>query len=566
MVVRARVCSTFIVVFWGVALASGLVLSGVAHAQSPAPTAGSILQQSSQPAALPRAPGEVIKLPAPQVQAQQSAASVPLKRLNIEGASLVPVQSLLELVQDLVGAHSTLGGLNQAAQRITQRYRAQGYALAYAYLPAQTITEGVARLVVVEPRYDQIVLKGASRLGPAQALQTLGVQTGSPVEQAALERGLLLLNQTPGVRVQGTLLPGAQPATSSLSLSLSDTPVLSASLSADNHGGSATGRSRMLLNASVNNPSGRGEQLAFNAMTSEQGLLHMGGFNLVSGDLRDGLRASASGSHTRYELGGAFAALAQNGTASQSGLALSYPLILTPARTLGLRLELGQSRFATSSTTIDKRSHTNTVRLTVSGARSDADGAGQVAGALSITAGRHSLDSAQAELDDAGPGTAGGFRVALLQLQREQPLAQSLPGLRLQLSASVQLASKNLEAAQKFYLGGAAGVANLPAAELGGDSGALVRVRLARALSSPWPGNLQGAVLLQSGVVRLNHSDFSGAATPNRQRASAAGLELVYQHSSALSAQLAYLQRIGAKPQSASEQRHAAWLSVRYDF
>ena len=45
-----------------------------------------------------------------------------------------------------------------------------------------------------------------------------------------LERGLILLNQTPGVQVAGSLIPGAQPGTSGLEVTLTDTPVARAVL------------------------------------------------------------------------------------------------------------------------------------------------------------------------------------------------------------------------------------------------------------------------------------------------------------------------------------------------
>ncbi|CAG4925166.1 unnamed protein product [Acidocella sp. C78] len=82
-------------------------------------------------------------------------------------------------------------------------YHRAGYLLAFAYLPPQSIRRGVVRVDVVEPRYDAVTVAGVSRFRASQAVRVMGVRAGAAVRLSSLNRGLLLLNRTPGVRVEG---------------------------------------------------------------------------------------------------------------------------------------------------------------------------------------------------------------------------------------------------------------------------------------------------------------------------------------------------------------------------
>ena len=394
----------------------------VLHAQT-APPPGTVLKQTTPPPALPQAPGTVLTLPAPAQQTGQATTPIPVKRIELTGNTLVSTAELTPLVLPLQGHTVTLGDLRQAAQRISALYHARGYPLAHAYIPAQTIQDGLVRIRIVEPTYDRIDVTG-SRLASSQAAHTLGLASGQPIAQAPLDRGLLLLNQTPGVRVAGTLVPGAQPSTSSLEVKLSSTPVLHAQLHADNFGSTYTGRVRGGVDLSLDNPFHHGSQLALTSLTTSGGLLHAGGFSFTSPDLHDGLRAGVYGSRTLYRLGGAFAALKQSGRVNQVGVDLSYPVVLEPGRLLNVRLDALRNGFLQRSLSVGtaSRSHIRLARLSVDGAWADTHG-GLTSGGVSLSRGVLGLDNPDARVADlAGPRARGDFWVGQLRVQRDQPL------------------------------------------------------------------------------------------------------------------------------------------------
>lgn len=526
-------------------------LSGLLHAQT-VPAPGTILKQNTLPAHLPVAPANPLVLPSPSTQKANASLPIPVKRIVIKGNTLLPSTTLQTLVSALQERTVTLADLQQAAERITAFYQSRGYPLARAYVPAQTVRHGLVRIAIVEPRYDHIELQDQSRLNPATAHRTLGLSSGQTITQAAFDRGMLLLNRTPGVRVAGTLVPGARPDTSSLQVKLTDTPVLHAQLHMDNDGSTYTGRTRGSADLYLDNPFGQGTQLAVNGLTTSAGLLHAGGFNLTSPDLYDGLRAGLYGSRTHYRLGGAFAALGIHGRVNQAGLDLDAPLVLAPGRLLEARLDLLRTSFAQHAASgTDSRSHIRMARLSLDGALADADGV--TSGGISLDRGQLSMDSPDARRADvSGSHAAGDFWVGQLQVQRNQALPRRW---HLQATFSAQLASRALDGSEQFYLGGPYAVMSAPVNAAGGDAGALLRLRL----SHPLLTDLDGAVLLQSGVAWLRGTPQTAASYTHL---SGAGLGLDYHWSTRLYLRMAYVHTLGARPAAGSAANGQWWARL----
>lgn len=528
------------------------------------PSTGTILQQSTPAPSTPVAPGSVLTLPAPAHQRSQSNAKFLVRRVNIEGNTLLPVSELSALTKAVEGRTITLGALDALATRITSHYHMAGYVLAYAYIPAQSIRNGTVKIMVIEPRYDRIVIKGGSRLKAAVVRRTLGVSAGQPVAEAPLSRGLLLLERTPGVRVAGSLVPGTLAATSTLEVQLHDQPRGHASIKLDNFGSTYTGRTRATLEASLDDPFGYGSRLAINGLSTEGGLLHAGGFSALSPNLHDGLRLSLYGSRTDYRLGGEFAALQQSGQANQLGAGVRYPLIMSPGRLLQARFDVLHNKFYQTTASTQAPSHIDLARLTLSGAYADRWGGLSTMG-LSVSRGQLVLESATARTNDAnGPQAAGVFWVGQLDLDHRQPLHSKW---MLDVNASGQLASRNLDGSQQFYLGGPSGVMSYPVGEAGGAEGALLRIRLThRVPLARRLGQLQAALLAQAGKVWINRDSYTGASSDNSLFRAGAGIGLNYHWNNRVSASLSYVHRIGAaKAITGPDHAGEIWASFTFN-
>jgi hemolysin activation/secretion protein len=547
-------------------LLSGLALPARAQTAAP-PSAGSILQQVTPPASLPVAPGPGIAITPPGQQALPANVSVSVSDVVISGNTLIPSATLQALLAPVRGRRVTLAALDQAVGRITAAYQAKGYMLAYAYLPPQSIVGGIVHVAVVEPRYDRVFVAGKSRLRASVAAATVGVTRGEPVTQDQLNRGLLLLDQTPGVlHVQGELIPGATPGTTSLQLTPQDEPLLSGDISQSDYGSHDTGTYLTSATVTANDPFGYGSSLGVNALLADGGRLQAGGAQATSPVLYDGVRAGLYTSSTDYRLGSAFDALGEVGRATLLGGDVTAPVLLAPRYALNLRFDVSNEWLAqsTRSVAVTSRQSIPTERLSASGAYAD-NFSGVTSANVSLTHGDVAIGPLTSKLADAtGAKTAGGFDVVQLQLQRAQDLSR---GFALVVDFSGQLADKDLDSSQKFYLGGPYGVMGYPVGDGGGDDGYLLTAKLSHALPVVHlPGALSAALLAQTGTVRVNHTPYPGFTGDNLLTESGIGPELDYLWRG-WTFDVSYEHQLGANSSPlVSTRTDQAWFQLTYAF
>ncbi len=513
------------------AVASGLAVlcARAPQALAAPPSAGSVLQQTTPPPVTLAPPGPVLSLP-PNSAAQPLSSTVMLtvKQLVVVGSHLLPAALLEDLLAPARGQTMSLAALQTYAALITQAYHARGYPIAYAYLPPQSISDGVVQIAVVEPKYDQIQVTGQSRLRESVVRHTVLAQPGAPITSATLDRSLLLLGQTPGLEVKGSLIPGAQPQTSTLVIERHDLPVFTADLSESNYGNRYTGT--YLTNATVtaSDPFGYGGSVAANGIVSQTGGLKAGGFTLVSPNIWNGLRAGAYGSAVWYRLGGKFSSLQQVGREMQVGGDLIYPLILQPGGQLNVRFDtIGNWLTEVTHSTHDlSRQMIVTEQLSVNGALQD-DWGGITTANASLSHGQLTITPDTAKATDAGgPKAAGDYLIGQLRLGRSQNLPADFV---LSVNANGQISDKNLDSSQQFYIGGPYGVMSYQVGSGGGDEGYLFNANLAHVLPVPHlPGQLSAEVLAQNGAVWTNHNVYSGFTGKNRVSESGVGFGLDY--------------------------------------
>ena len=552
-------------------LSSLLLLGGLGtHALAQTtPDAGSLLQQNERgkpPEPRPAPPPPSLSQP-PATLALPDGARVRVQRFVTEGNALLDDAALQAVLAAYVGRSLGLAELQRAAAAVSQAYEAQGW-IARVTLPPQDVTEGVVRLKIVESRAGRFSVEGkVSRLSPAraEAMARAHQQPGQPLNVAALDRALLLIDDLPGVSASGALVAGQSPGETDLIVKLEDRPRLSGSVAADNGGGRSTGAARASADIALNSALGLGD-LAQLLLNTSQGSDYLRLAASLPVGL-DGWRVGVSGSALRYHLiGDDFALLQAKGNSATYGLDASYPILRRVDRNLYLQLAAEHKRFnnqANGAST--SRYGTQLVSAGLSGNSQDARG--NTSAALTLDLGRLNLAGSANEAADASTTQpAGAFRKLRYTLNRQQVLTPNFSGY---LALAGQTASRNLDSSEKFYLGGPQGVRAYPVNEAGGSSGQMVNAELR--------ARLPGTRLLLSGFIDWGHvqvnvaNDFSpGAASPNSITLKGAGLSLAWQGPHSLNLMAALARRIGSNPdpgpggrdQDGSLQRHRFWLQA----
>jgi len=551
------------------ALCVGLLSVPVLMSQT-MPTAGGQMQQipvvpmpNNQAPAVSQSVQGVRRAPAELMTT--SSVTFVANRLNVTGARAYTQTDLQRIAGFTPGQTVHVQRLNEMANKITQRYRRDGYLVAQAYVPAQEIKDGTVTLAVLEGQYGQIKVNNVSTLKsdvPNQLL--MGLNTADPILAAPLEDRLLRLSDVPGVQTRASLVPGASLGLSDLVVDVKPGPRVSGSVDADNAGNRYTGEYRVGATVNFNNPTDRGDVITLRALSSGPGLQYMrAAYQMPVGRGRVGVAYS----DLTYKLGREFAALDANGHARIATLFGSQALIRSRQSNLyaGLSLDskVFQDRVDAIPAVTDKRAQVLTA--SIYGDHRDAWGGGGLSGfSLAWSLGQLDIQTPAARtLDDSTAHTNGGYNKISFALSRLQRVTQTVSVLA---SLSGQVASKNLDVSEKMELGGMYGVRAYPEGEAYADQGYLLTLEARKQLQLPPSviGQVHLAAFVDTGRVTLNHSAWT--TTNASRQLSGAGVGAYWTRSQDFSVKAFYARKLSSEDaQSAPDKSGRFWVqAVKY--
>jgi hemolysin activation/secretion protein len=462
------------------------------HAHSQGVDAGSLQQELQkqipqlQPLPLPKAPA--VK-PEPQ-EAKQSEVKVTIKGFRIDGNKSVSEELIKETLKPWLGKTVAFQDLQKAADSVAALYQTQGK-LAQVSVPPQKINDGIVILKVLEAKLGAVHIdmpSGPSRFTEDRARRyiTDANRLSEIVQTQNIERSIYILNETPGIAVATQLEPGKNEGDVDLRVTLVDTKPVRGKLEANNYGSRSTGMGQRIVNFIFDNPGSYGDQISLSNIKSSGSDYSIGNYSLPIGT--DGLRLGMTGSYLDYENVGEFAfpknTAAGFGRAKTLGLNLSYPLLRSPAANANITTGADRKMYinkavASGATNSDYRIENMTLGLT--GNRFDGWGGGGVfAGSALLTKGRLIINSGSPS--NFGVNTPTTFTKINLTASRNQQIVPDKTVLSV--SVSGQMASVDLDSAERFYLGGPFGVRAYPGSQAGGAQGGMINIELQQQLEN----------------------------------------------------------------------------------
>lgn len=553
----------------------GLTLgAATALAQNPAPPdAGSLQRQieQGQTPVVPRA--QRPDSPRPPEFKPAGALAVTVQRFAFRGNRRVSDAVLQAAVAPWLNRPLGFVDLQGAAAAAAAAYRDAGW-IVRAFLPEQEVGGGTVMIEVVEAVLGQVQLQPATglRLDPerARALVLAAQPQGQPLSADAIDRALLLVQDLPGVNARGNLAAGQHDGETDLVVQLSARPLWAGEAGLDNTGARSTGAWRLTGTVYANSPLDLGDQASASVIHTRGQDYLRGAWSLPLGS--QGLRGSVSVSALDYRVVNKdFAALDLDGRSLNTGLALNYPLVRSTARNvyLGAALDVKdyQNRSA-GATTSDYQVRSAT--LSLSGSQYDEWlGGGLLQGNVGLVLGSVNLDGSPNQAADAAAArTQGSYRKLNYSLGRQQMLGVDLSFYA---GLSGQLAGKNMDSSERFYLGGAQGVRAYPASEAGGSEGTLVNLEL----RYRWNDAFSFTGFYDWGRVKVNHDNgFGGAALKNSLSLQGLGLSAGWSAPFGANFKLTWAHRLGHNPnptgsgkdQDGSLVEHRFWLMAGYPF
>lgn len=197
-------------------------------------------QQPQPTAPVPLPPPEDL-LPKPTIP--QPSPEVPGENFNtlfvrsfeVVGSTVFSSQELTELLKKYIGRNVTFAELLQARSAITEFYVKRGYITSAAFIPPQTLENGVVKIQVIEGSLEGIKITGNRRLKPGYVRSRIGLAASTPVNINRLLEGLRLLQLDPLIQnISADVQAGTSPGKSLLQVNVVEAKTLSIAPSIDN--------------------------------------------------------------------------------------------------------------------------------------------------------------------------------------------------------------------------------------------------------------------------------------------------------------------------------------------
>lgn len=274
-----------------------------------------------------------LELPAVPETRPEGGTDLPEFRIEgviFDGSKTLPDARLQAAARPYLNRQITLQDVYDLADKVTALYRASGYVLSRAVVPAQQIDNGFLTIKIVEGFIDKVDIQGdvggARRLLEEQARRLTQTR---PLTAAILERELLLAGDLAGLTVRSVLTPSeTEIGAADLTLIVEAKPV-DLYLAADNYGSRYLGREEIIGQVYANDLFDLAGQVGVTAVVTPEGGPEMA-YGALSYEIpltADGLSLFSSYSYSRTRPGEELKQVDTKGKAEALRIEMSYPFL-----------------------------------------------------------------------------------------------------------------------------------------------------------------------------------------------------------------------------------------------
>ncbi|NCV44176.1 MAG: ShlB/FhaC/HecB family hemolysin secretion/activation protein [Actinobacteria bacterium] len=492
--------------------------------------AGRILNQENERQKTKEIPKQIPKSlleESKKKEVKTSDEKVLIKSFKLEGdIKSFSVSELQNLLLDLNGKSLAFDQIQIAADRIKDFYNSKGFFLAQAIIPKQEIKDGVLIIFINEGKLDSKepykINKKNLRISEDRIKAYMDNALKDNFLKDSVERGLLNINDNPGVRTSLMLEPGIDPGSTKMVLDINEGPLVQGTVSVDNYGNRYTGDLRATASVDFNNPSGIGDQIGILGTKAIEGDLEIKkiSYNFPIGT--NGLRGGAFYSIVDFKVGKELSGSRFTGKAENANLNLKYPIYRSTAESLLTNFNYDKKYLynaTAGAATSDKELDNYTLGFTYQKIDQFISG-GYTQVSINFTRGDLDLskvaDSLNTDQGTSGYKTNGSFNKQNLQLSRIQQLPEKFT---LNFVGDAQFASKNLDTSEKMSLGGPSGVRAYPSGEASGDEGYRYSLDLRYSLGNfPYFGDITPLIFYDYGRIKqYKNKDVSTSSVTNNE-------------------------------------------------
>ncbi|NJR64603.1 MAG: ShlB/FhaC/HecB family hemolysin secretion/activation protein [Leptolyngbyaceae cyanobacterium CRU_2_3] len=209
--------------------------------------------------------------PSPPLEAPDGTNTVPntvpntvfVQQFQVEGSTVFSPEEFATVTAPYEGRNLSFAELLQVRSAVTQLYVERGYITSGAYIPPQTLENGIVTIQVIEGSLEDINVAGTRRLRPGYVESRLAIAASPPLNTNRLLEGLRLLQLNPLIRnVSADLQAGTRPGTSLLQVQVTEADSFSGELTLNNGRSPSVGSFRRGIQLTEANLLGLGDSLS----------------------------------------------------------------------------------------------------------------------------------------------------------------------------------------------------------------------------------------------------------------------------------------------------------------
>lgn len=417
----------------------------------------------------------------------QDSVTTLIKDFKLSSNSVFSSAELNKLVEPYKNQQLGMNKLKEIASIVTKYYRDNGYFVARAYLPQQSVKDGIIEIAIIEGTYGGFDIKNSSLVNNNTVQNFMDeLKNGQTVSTESLERQMLLINDLSGVIVTNAeVYPGAEVGTSNFAITTEPTNKFGGYAIADNYGSRYTGEYRLNAGVNVNSISNVGDTLSVTGLVSNTANLKNGGVSYERPIGYSGLMGNVNLSKTDYTLD-KIPNYEGKGKSDNMGVGVSYPLVKTRSYSQIVSLDYLHKNMDDTTGTIgntetsEKSVDSITAKFTEKRNTDILNHSGKLTTSVAITTGIANMNNDVAITNDQKINTDGNFSKLNLNVTHSQQLNPEFT-LKTTLNAQKSL-GKNLDSSEDISVGGSNGVKAYEDSELSGDQGYVVGLNLSYAL------------------------------------------------------------------------------------
>ena len=389
-----------------------------------------------------------------------------INNIEVKGVTQLSKQAVDKITSSYIGKELSLGDMQKICDLITAEYRNKGQVTSRAYLPPQSIKEGLLVIMVIEGKLGTISVKGNRFFSAAQIKKKVRLKPGDFFDYKDLQKSLVKINEHPDRFVKSVLVPGKEPGTTDIVLDVEDKLPIHVGYEFDNFGSRYINYDRHTITAEDNNVFGQDDKFLFRYQKGQNQFYDMTNVRYTI-PLVNSLEAGVYWLWSTVRLGKEYKSLKIKGKSEIGGAFINFPLIDTDK--VDLRINAGFDYKHINNYTNEVKTSRDEARVVKAGFDLDVyDNWGRTIVTLEEDVGLCGGDLHKKDPSATNAGSGSEFGKLIGNVYRLQPMPYSSSLLW---KNSFQATNYNMLAVEQFQVGGISNVRAYSPAEYSGDSG-----------------------------------------------------------------------------------------------